>query len=89
MHKFTRHELIEEGYGKKLFDLLNATYKDLYGFSQLSDRQIDKLINDYIKIADLNLVTAVMDGDKIVGFGITFPSFSLTDVFSPSAGGIC
>ena len=76
VHKFTRHELIEEGYGKKLFDLLNATYKDLYGFSQLSDRQIDKLVNDYIKIADLNLVTAVMDGDKIVGFGITFPSFS-------------
>ena len=28
------------------------------------------------QIADLNLVTAVMDGDKIVGFGITFPSFS-------------
>ena len=76
VHKFTRHELIDEGYGQKVFDLLNATYKDLYGFSQLSQRQIDKLVNDYIKIADLNLVTAVMDGDKMVGFGITFPSFS-------------
>ena len=76
VHKFTRKELIDEGYGRQVFDLLNATYKDLYGFSQLSDRQIDKLVNDYIKIADLNLVTAVMDGDKMVGFGITFPSFS-------------
>jgi len=76
VHKFTRHELIEEGYGHKVFDLLNATYKDLYGFSQLSDTQISKLVNDYIKIADLNLVTAIMDGDKMVGFGITFPSFS-------------
>ena len=76
VHKFTRQELIGEGYGRKVFDLLNATYKDLYGFSELSDRQIDKLVNDYIKIADLNLVTAVMDGDKMVGFGITFPSFS-------------
>ena len=76
VHKFTRNELIKEGWGRKTFDLLNATYKDLYGFSQLSDRQIDKLVNDYIQIADLNLVTAVMDGDKIVGFGITFPSFS-------------
>ena len=73
---FTREELIDQGYGRQLFDLLNTTYKDLYGFSQLSDRQIDKLVNDYIKIADLNLVTAVMDGDKMVGFGITFPSFS-------------
>ena len=76
VHKFTRKELIDEGYGRKVFDLLNTTYKDLYGFSQLSERQIDKLVNDYIKIADLNLVTAIMDGDKMVGFGITFPSFS-------------
>jgi len=76
VHKFTRHELIQEGYGQRVFDLLNATYKDLYGFSQLSQKQIDKLVNDYIKIADLNLVTAIMDGDQMVGFGITFPSFS-------------
>ena len=76
VHKFTRRELVNEGYGRKIFDLLNATYKDLYGFSQLSDRQIDKLVNSYIKIADLNLVTGIFDGDNIVGFGITFPSFS-------------
>lgn len=76
VHKFTRRELIEQDYGRKVFQLLNATYKDLYGFSQLSEKQVDKLVNDYIKIADLNLVTAIMDGDKMVGFGITFPSFS-------------
>ena len=76
VHKFTRQELIKGGMGREVFHLLNATYKDLYGFSELSKEQIDKLVNDYIKIADLNLVTAIMDGDKMVGFGITFPSFS-------------
>ena len=76
VHKFSRKELINDGWGKRIFNLLNETYKDLYGFSQLSDHQIDQLVNDYIKIADLNLVTGVMDGDKLVGFGITFPSFS-------------
>ena len=76
VHKFSRKELINDGWGKRIFDLLNETYKDLYGFSQLSDHQIGQLVNDYIKIADLNLVTGVMDGDKLVGFGITFPSFS-------------
>ncbi len=76
VHKFTRQELLGGGYGRKVFDLFNQTYNDLYGFSRLSDRQIDKLVDDYIKIADLNLVTAVMDGDEMVGFGITFPSFS-------------
>lgn len=76
VHKFSRKELIDGGWGKRIFDLLNETYKDLYGFSQLSDHQIGQLVNDYIKIADLNLVTGVMDGDKLIGFGITFPSFS-------------
>ena len=76
VHKFTRSELLSGGYGRKVFELLNATYKDLYGFSQLSERQVDKLVNDYIKRADLNLVTAVMDGDEMIGFGVTFPSFS-------------
>ena len=76
VHKFTRKELVSDGYGREVFHLLNATYKDLYGFSELSQKQIDKLVNDYIIIADLNLVTAIMDGDKMVGFGITFPSFS-------------
>ena len=76
VHKFTRHELVSEGYGRQVFELVNATYKDLYGYSHLSKRQIDKLVNDYIKIADLNLITAIMDGDRMVGFGITFPSFS-------------
>ena len=36
VHKFTRKELIDEGFGREVFHLLNATYKDLYGFSELS-----------------------------------------------------
>ena len=76
VHKFSRQELVKDGWGERIFDLLNETYKNLYGFSQLSDHQIDKLVNDYIKLADLNLVTGIMDGDKLIGFGITFPSFS-------------
>ncbi|MCH5311036.1 MAG: N-acetyltransferase [Prevotella sp.] len=77
--KFTRKELIDEGVGHKLFDMVNATYDNLYGYSQLSERQINYLIDSYIKKADLNLVTGVVDAndnDKLVGFGITFPSFS-------------
>ena len=76
VHKFSRKELVQDGWGERIFDLLNETYKNLYGFSQLSDHQIDKLVNDYIKLADLNLVTGIMDSDKLVGFGVTFPSFS-------------
>lgn len=79
VHKFTRDELIRQNMGRLVFDILNTTYDQLYGFARLSDKQVDKLVNDYIKKADLNLVTAVVDGNKdnkLVGFGISFPSFS-------------
>lgn len=77
--KFTSHELVDEGMGRHIFHMINETYKDLYGYSNLSERQIDMLVDSYIKKADLNLVTGVVDGnenDKLVGFGITFPSFA-------------
>ncbi len=80
VRKFTRKELLQEGKGREVFDIINATYNDLYGYSQLSERQINQLVDQYIKIADLNLVTAVEDWNtpehKMIGFGITFPSFT-------------
>ena len=79
VHKFTNHELMKEGKAHEIFYLLNSTYKDLYGFCTLTDKQIDLLVGNYIKVADLNLVTGIVDGndnDKLVGFAITFPSFS-------------
>ncbi|MBR1688588.1 MAG: N-acetyltransferase [Prevotella sp.] len=80
VHKFTRQELIDGGKGREVFDIINATYKDLYGYSQLSQKQIDQLVDQYIKIADLNLVTSIEDWNtpehRMIGFGITFPSFT-------------
>ena len=77
--KFTRHELIDGGKGREIFHIINETYKDLYGYSNLSERQIDMLVDSYIKKADLNLITGVVDGNdnnRLIGFGITFSSFA-------------
>lgn len=78
--KFSRKELLQGGKGKEIFDVINTTYKDLYGYSQLSEKQINQLVDQYIKVADLNLVTGIEDWNtpehKLVGFGITFPSFN-------------
>lgn len=79
VHKFTYNELIKEGMGRKVFEIVNETYKELYDFQQLTDRQIDAYVNEYIKKADLNLVTGVVDGNdnnKLIGFGVSFPSFT-------------
>lgn len=76
--KLTRKD-IREGYGYKVFDLINDTYKNLYGFSELTPRQIDQYVKEYLPMLDLNLVTCIEDGNadnKLVGIGITMPSMS-------------
>lgn len=77
--KMTRNQLVKEGYGKRFFEILNKCYSHLYNFSQLDEKQIDNLIKNYISLADLNLITIVTDdndGGNMVGFGVSFPSFS-------------
>ena len=77
--KLTKKDVFEGGYGKKIFELINSTYKDLYGFSELSQKQIDQYINMYFPFADLSLITIVEDAsadNKLVGIGITLPSLS-------------
>ena len=88
VHKLTRHELLKQGYGRRVFKMLNTTYNNLYGFAPLTDNKVDQLVDQYIRIADMNLISVIMDGnenDKMVGFGITFPS--LTDAMRKSHNG--
>lgn len=47
--------------GQKIFDLINDTYKDLYGYSELSQKQIDQLIKSYLGFLDFNLITCLED----------------------------
>lgn len=79
--KLTKKQLVKEGYARKLFQILNECYKDLYEFSALDDTQIDNLIDNYIGVADTNLLSFIFDDNKpmeegLVGFGVSFPSFS-------------
>ena len=77
--KLTKKEIFEGGYGKKLFDLINVTYSHLYGFSELSERQIEQYVKMYFPLADLDLITVVEDGNKdnqLVGLAITIPSLT-------------
>ncbi|MCI6075677.1 MAG: N-acetyltransferase [Bacteroidales bacterium] len=77
--KLTRREIFKENYGQKLFDIINRTYGDLYGFVTLTDRQVEQYVGMYLPLADLNLITVIVDGnknDEVVGMGITIPSLS-------------
>lgn len=70
---------VREGYARKLFHIINATYVDLYGFVSLTDKQIDQYVKMFLPVIDFDLVTVVVDGndnDKEVGIAITIPSIS-------------
>ena len=75
--KFTSRKKLKEQYGQALFDLINEAYDKLYGFSPLTQRQIDYYINMYLGFLRLDDVSVIVDGDeKLVGLGISMPSFS-------------
>ncbi len=75
--KLTSKKLLKEKYGHALFQLINEAYDELYGFSPLTDRQIDHYIEQYLGILDLRDVCVIVDKDeKLVGVGISIPSFS-------------
>ena len=66
-----------QGYGKKVFDLLNEAYAPLFGFSKLSDEQIDFFLHKYLSIIDKQLIPIVVDEqNEVVGVAITMGSLS-------------
>ena len=70
----------ENGYGQKIFDVINATFQHLYGYSTLTQRQIDQYVKMYLPMIDLSLVSLIEDRNtpdhKLIGVGITLPSLT-------------
>lgn len=75
--KPTKRQIRKENYGSKLFDLINQTYCVLYGYSILSEKQIEQYVNLYLSFVDIKMLSFVEDskGDLIAA-GITIPSLS-------------
>ena len=80
LRTLTKKEIFEGGMGKQIFRLINETFKDLYGYSELSERQIEQYVKMYLPYADLNLIPIVedwtTDEHRLIGVGITIPSLS-------------
>lgn len=75
--QFKRIKDLADEFGRPLFHLINETYKDLYGYSALSDRQIDYYIAHYLSVLRLDCICVIADKDRnLVGVGISIPSLS-------------
>lgn len=63
-------------YGQQIFELINRTYSQLYGFYPLSKKQITHYVEKYLKFVRTEYACMVLAKGKLVGFGIGMPSFS-------------
>lgn len=75
--KEKRLRVLAKKYGRSIFLLLNEAYSDLFGFSELSEKQISQYIKFYLNFVNLDLVSLIADEeDRLVGVGISMPSLS-------------
>lgn len=77
IRKLSRRQIRKEDYGRKLFKLINETYCVLYGYSLLSDKQIDQYVDLYLSLVDTDMLTFVEDKEgELIAAGISIPSLS-------------
>lgn len=74
----TMSDIRKEKYGHKMFRLINECYKDLYGYSMLTEKQMDQYVSQYLTFIDLRMVTFIenLEGE-LVACGITLPSLAM------------
>ncbi len=64
-------------YAKEIFHLINEAYKQLYGFVELTDKQIDMYVKAYFGFIKPEYVPVILDeNNRVAAFGVTMPSLS-------------
>ena len=77
VRKLSKKQIRTENYGQKLFELINQTYCVLYGYSLLSQKQIEQYVDMYLGIVDMKMLTFVEnEAGELVGAGVSIPSLS-------------
>ena len=77
VRKITRKEVYKEGYGQKVFDLVNRTYSKLFDFTVLPPEVIDSYVKLYMGLLDLKFVTLIENKEgKLVGMAVCMPSLA-------------
>ena len=76
--KYTDRKQLVKDYGDEIFKLINVAYDDIFGYSPLSDKQINHYIKMYLPFLPLNdLAMAVhKDTRELIAVGISIPSMA-------------
>ncbi|MBR1933115.1 MAG: N-acetyltransferase [Prevotella sp.] len=69
-----------EQYGQKVLDVVNRTFGHLYGYSVMSQEQIDEYVHQYFKFFSMDMLCVIEDWNTpdhdVIGVGITIPSLT-------------
>ena len=81
MRRFKSHKEILEAadgqYVQKIFDVINRSYANLYGYSQMNERQIKQYADTYLPFLDTRLLAVVEDeNNEPIAVGICMGSLS-------------
>ena len=79
VHLFVPHSKKEiMHYARSIFEVLDEAYRNLFGVTPLTEKQVGAYIDQYLSLAVLDYVPLVLnDKDELIAFGVAFPSFSI------------
>jgi GNAT superfamily N-acetyltransferase len=67
-------------YGHRVFEVINKTFGQLYGYSEMSEKQMDEYVKMYFKFLDLEMLCIIEDWNTpdhdVIGVGISIPSLT-------------
>lgn len=73
----SKKEIRETGIAHDIFRLINDAYTPLFGYSRMTERQIDQYVKMYVPVLDLRMVSIVEnEQNEIVAVGISMASLS-------------
>ena len=76
--KYTSRKKLVADYGDAIFKLINVAYDDIFGYSPLSDKQINHYIKMYLPFLPLNDLAMAVEKDtrELIAVGISIPSMA-------------
>lgn len=76
VRKYTAKQLMGQ-VGHDVFALLNEAYAPIFGFSELSDKQVDEFLRQYVRLLDPRFVPVVVNqSGEMVGAAVTVASLA-------------
>lgn len=73
----SKKEVRQGGVAHDIFRLINDAYTPLFGYSRMTERQIDQYVKMYVPVLDLRMVSIVEnEQNEIVAVGISMASLS-------------